>query len=368
MESKKKNILLGTLIVGVLAMTVAFAALATNLTINGTANVAATKWNIRFENWVKANPQTAGGHTNTAVSPAVNELTMQDNSNVTKVSGINVTLNQPGDIAKYTFEIANRGTIAAKLDNFTATDTSQNNLINYDVKCYESSSREGTAITTNYVLGVEQKVYCYVEVSYKDQTNSQTPGSNQAYHQDATSTSVEASWTWVQADNSNNNSGNSGNEPEPAVSWGNYITPTQEEGPTLPENSLYWIQQSGTYDEEWEEFVPDDSNYSEVCGVFSNGTVCLTNSVSGRSSDFADATTAGYYTSTNIASTGLQGYTLTKAQEMLTAGATQCIFDGYLMCEGSDVRCYIFQDGNVRCGTGTMSGCNLERDGYVMCQ
>ena len=77
----KKNVLLGVLIVGVLAMTVAFAALATNLTINGTANIAATKWNIRFEDWEKVAITEVNGHSNTAVSPAANALTKQDGTN-----------------------------------------------------------------------------------------------------------------------------------------------------------------------------------------------------------------------------------------------------------------------------------------------
>ena len=206
----KKTVLLGVLIVGIISMSVAFAALSTRLNINGTTNVAATKWNIRFENWEKANPATAGGHTNTVVSPEVNELDMKDGTNVTKVSGINVTLNQPGDTAKYTFEIANRGTIDAKLDNFTVTDTSENNLVGYEVKCYDQEEK-GNEITTNSVLAVEQVVYCYMQVTYKEQTNSHTAGQNQIYNQEAVSTSISASWTWVQNDGSSS-SQSGGNE------------------------------------------------------------------------------------------------------------------------------------------------------------
>ena len=51
MDNKKKNILLGVLIAGVVSMTVAFAALATNLKINGTTNIAATRWNVHFQNF-----------------------------------------------------------------------------------------------------------------------------------------------------------------------------------------------------------------------------------------------------------------------------------------------------------------------------
>ena len=342
MNNKKKNILLGTLIVGVLAMTVAFAALATNLTINGTANVAATKWNIRFENWVKANPQTAGGHTNTAVSPAVNELTMQDNSNVTKVSGINVTLNQPGDIAKYTFEIANRGTIAAKLDNFTATDTSQNSLVNQVVKCYESSSREGTEITTNYVLGVEQKVYCYLVVSYKDQTNSQTPGQSQIYSQEPVSTSISASWTWTQADESSAQSG----ENTPVAQWDNYIAPTQKSGgSTLPAGAAFWIQENTSTEE------------TELCGSYPNGIVCFT--AENRGNEFGTQDQNGNYVVT--------GDTLQIKNELERAGATISIFESSI--SGSSTNnwgCQIHNNGTIGC-SGSAGECHIMPNIHTGC-
>ena len=197
MSNKNKNILLGVLIVGIISMTVAFAALSTNLRINGTTNVAATRWNIHFQNWEKVSIPTVtiGGNTqtNNAQSPAVNQLTMQDNSNVTKVSDVNVTLNGPGDTAKYTFEIINEGTIDAKLDDFTVTDTTNNNLVDYQVKCYESSSLTGTEVDENSVLSANGGLaYCYLQVTYKEQTNTQTAGSNQVYNQSAVSTSVSA--------------------------------------------------------------------------------------------------------------------------------------------------------------------------------
>ena len=192
----KKTVLLGVLIVGVLAMTVAFAALSTSLNIFGTANVAATKWNIRFESWVKTNPETVDGHNNTAVSPAVDSLTKQDGTNITKVSGINVQLSQPGDTVRYTFKIANRGTINAKLNNFTKTIEPSNDVISYQITCLDENEQD--ALDTNFVLGVEKTIDCTLEVKYKDQTNAQTPGVSQVYEQSAINTTLSAQWTWVQ--------------------------------------------------------------------------------------------------------------------------------------------------------------------------
>ena len=113
--NNKKNILLVVLAVGVIAMTVAFAALSTNLRISGTASVPSTSWNIHFQNWaLDTNPTvTEGGitHQNTAEYPSVDELQMSLKPNVTLVEGLNITLYQPGDYAKYTFDIVNDGTI-----------------------------------------------------------------------------------------------------------------------------------------------------------------------------------------------------------------------------------------------------------------
>ena len=46
MSNKNKNILLGVLIVGIISMTVAFAALSTRLNINGTAKVSSFRKEI----------------------------------------------------------------------------------------------------------------------------------------------------------------------------------------------------------------------------------------------------------------------------------------------------------------------------------
>ena len=90
-------------------MTVAFAALSTNLRITGTTNVAQMNWNIHFQNWQldTQNTITVGSNIqrNTAVYPTVAQLTQSLVPNVTKVEGIDVTLNQPHDYAQYKFRL-----------------------------------------------------------------------------------------------------------------------------------------------------------------------------------------------------------------------------------------------------------------------
>ena len=339
MDTKKKNILLGVLIVGVVAMTVAFAALATNLRINGSANVAATSWNIRFENWQKVDLTTGTtGHTNTASSPAANQLSTSDSTNVTKVEGVNVTLNQPGDVAKYTFEIRNRGSIDAKLSNVSVTDTSSNSLVGYEVKCYESNTYTGTEVTTNSVLTANGGVaYCYLQVEYKDQTNSQTPGTTQTYTQSAVSTSVSATWTWIQAD---------GSAAAPTPTWNNYIVPGSVTNATLPTGANYWLQEDTTL------------GVRQVCGVLNGTTVCL-------SSREEEPTTCESGNTNCSVKPG--SYAAEKYAEMSAINGVNCSVSVGITCDDGTYKCVIGNLGQVVCGTVSYSGaeagnCNIFED------
>ena len=139
MNNQKKTVLLITLVVGVIAMTVAFAALSTRLSINGTASVPNVSWNIHFVTpWQLDTESTVNGHNNTAEYPSVSQLQNSLSTNTTLVEGLNVTLKQPGDYVKYKFQIINEGTIDAELNSFSApmTCTVGNNcdeVINYEV-------------------------------------------------------------------------------------------------------------------------------------------------------------------------------------------------------------------------------------------
>ena len=350
MSNKNKNILLGVLIVGVLSMTIAFAALSTRLSINGEANVAATSWNVHFQNWSLDTAPTVDGHQNTAVYPSIETLTtsMALSPNITKVDNLNVTLKQPGDYAKYNFEIINEGSIDAKLSNFTASLTPTSDVIGYEVKCYEASTRTGTEVTQNSVLQANGGLaYCYIKIQYNDQTNTSVAGSNQVYSQGEISTSLSANWTWVQDD---------GNSATPTLTWsqlvGNktegfdkFYTPTQTSGgATLPSGEALWIQENTT------------SGTKEVCGVFSNGTVCLTNA-SARTSEFTDAENGN-----------VTGYTLQKKTEMEAAGASCSVRSSGVDCGGAGVFCSINKYGGVSCSTFDSSHyCNIGRNGSHYC-
>lgn len=203
----RKNILLGVLVVGVISMTVAFATLSTNLRINGTVNVAATRWNIHFDNWTMAKPNiNVAGVANTATQTKA--ATLSPVTNTTLINGLEVNLAQPGDTMSYTFDVVNDGTIDAKLDNFDAgiTSASSTSDLEYTVVCGEQAIKGsqvlGNTPSTPEVtdeLDAGKARACKLTITYKEATNAHIAGQNQVYsNPTARSITMHAGWTWSQ--------------------------------------------------------------------------------------------------------------------------------------------------------------------------
>ena len=133
---KVKIISLCALLVAVLGLTVAFAALSQTLTINGSAAVDTASWDIHFENL------TLSEKTGTAEVSGTPQLTG------TAISGIDVSLNKPGDKIVYEFDLVNNGSIEAKLTNINV-----NNLISessYIQKIYDCIGNTTTECINKY--------------------------------------------------------------------------------------------------------------------------------------------------------------------------------------------------------------------------
>ena len=112
MESKHKNALIGALLAVVFVMAVGYAAFATTLTINGTAEIT-SKWDIRFDN-SKTTPTIYNGKTGAAATEAAGNptgsITYADND---ITANLTATLVQPGDKVTYVLTPHNYGTITA---------------------------------------------------------------------------------------------------------------------------------------------------------------------------------------------------------------------------------------------------------------
>ena len=104
---KIKTLSLVALIVAVLGLGVAFAALSSQLTINGSAKAQAGSWNIHFTKTLDMPTQTTG-------DASFTEPTLSD----TSILGFKATVTKPGDSVTYYFDIVNSGTVDALVDNY----------------------------------------------------------------------------------------------------------------------------------------------------------------------------------------------------------------------------------------------------------
>ena len=131
MEAKNKNILIGGLLAIVLVMAVGYAAFATQLNINGTANITSS-WHVGFDtNQTSTYTPTAG--LGGATKPT-GSISFSDDQHAT----LTANFQQPGDKIVFTLTIKNTGTLNANLgtpvlnmtdgteDGLTATSTSGN--------------------------------------------------------------------------------------------------------------------------------------------------------------------------------------------------------------------------------------------------
>ena len=356
MDNRKRNILLGVLIVGVISMTVAFAALSTNLSINGTAEVSATKWDIHFANGQDNTPGThLDGKTNKGTITGLQFA-------ATSITNFTATLYQPNDEVVYNFDIVNDGTIAGQLDNFTKTITCNSascDMITYTITCEDASHND--ANQSDYILASGASVSCEMKIKYNDQTNS----NNGTYTQGAVSATTTATWLYKQVSGGGDNSGGSGDSGNNEQGQGNSGSSSGNDNPSTPTNP-YETTFDGTYtyrsvstngyvntlNNNWQYYIRNDGTTKDICGVFPGGTVCLTPDLNGRSTEFGSGT---------VSESNISGYTAAKVQEMKSKGATTCTanaLDNGINCYFGDFYCGVNKNGSVICDDGN-HGCGI---------
>ena len=110
---RSKNLKL-LLVLLLMIVTVGYATLTTNLTINGTSKINNSTWNVHFNN-----PSAA---TTGSVSIDSNDNTQYAarKDSATQVS-YSVLLSEPGDFYEFTVEVENEGSIDAMIDEITST-------------------------------------------------------------------------------------------------------------------------------------------------------------------------------------------------------------------------------------------------------
>jgi hypothetical protein len=122
---KKTRILaVAALAVGVLGLGVAFAALSTTLTINGTAKIASASWSVLWTGNTVATPApscTATGEA-TFSAPVISDGS-GGSSNTDTIITISPTFKTNGDTVTCNFTAKNNGSLDAKLGTITPTTT-----------------------------------------------------------------------------------------------------------------------------------------------------------------------------------------------------------------------------------------------------
>ena len=147
MSEKTKNILLAVLIVGLVSMTVAYAALSQTLNINGSAQVAgASNWNIHFAEL------SSGAITKSGYADVNQNATLVVSG--TQVTTPQVTLKAPGDKVVFKFNVINEGTIDGRLTSFNNIQIG--NLTsdsNDDTSTFLASLKDDINVTLAYTDG-----------------------------------------------------------------------------------------------------------------------------------------------------------------------------------------------------------------------
>lgn len=155
-----------SLVLSVVGISVGFAAMSTQLNVNGTANVVPASWKVKFSN---LSSPTVEGDAEVVQAPVI--------ESDTHIGNYEVKLTKPGDSVEYTFDVVNEGSIDAELSTYTfntptitgtgdkATQDAEivrNNLV------YTLTYADGSAINTNDELNKEVTKSLKLTIGYKN--------------------------------------------------------------------------------------------------------------------------------------------------------------------------------------------------------
>ena len=163
------------LVLGVLGLVVAFAAMSRVLKINGTGNVDRANWDIHFRN------VTFLSKSETA-SISGDPEPSNTNKGVT-ITGLNVTLKQPGDYVTYTADIKNEGDIDAAIKLVTPPSLTerQNELFEFKAEYTDVQAKGSKVIQDGDILRAGDIKNITITFKYKDEVvASQLPSQAEA--------------------------------------------------------------------------------------------------------------------------------------------------------------------------------------------
>ena len=158
----KRNLLLSAILVLALVIGIGYAYLTSNLSITGTAEVAANTWNIHFENLNVSEGSV------TATTPAAID---GSSANITYA----ITLARPKDYYEFTVDVKNDGTLPGKVAiSIIAGLTSEaDSVVDYSIKY-----TNGNPVNVGDILNAGAKKTIKVRVFYNDDISPEDFPSN----------------------------------------------------------------------------------------------------------------------------------------------------------------------------------------------
>ncbi len=362
-DSKSKKVLL--LLILVLTISIGYAAIASTLKINGNTTVKGLNWSIYWDNVVPTEGSVTGANVVTAPTTSGTTTTTIDFS---------VILPEPGDFYEFEVDAVNAGTIDAMIADEgiikkAYSDANYTNEVTLpDVVRYTVTYQDGTAVEPNHLLAkkdgntpTRERYKVRVEYRNDDEIDpDDLDGTNDRQYY------LRFQVEYVQADSSAIDLHPAPVNPYLTRFDGNYIAyrwlDEDTNGYTVADVSYHG-------DAEWYtslnpnsiQYLRTDGTTPEACGIFESGTVCLTSSyylseysdAGNFEADFEDVANWTSWDITTVAeleATGLKGYSLEKAKEMLTKGAIECMVTNEAACEISTYEvCSISANGNVSC-------------------
>ncbi len=158
MRKKRRKQLYRILFFVLMCIGVGYAALTTDLSINGVANVTHSSWDIHFDNLVVNQNSTA----------TVNQAATIDSD--TAVS-YEITMSQPGEFYEFNVDVVNGGTIDGMIESITSkmNNTLITTLPNYLE--YSITYNDGVALAPNQLLEAGNSETYKVRIGYKKDIN-----------------------------------------------------------------------------------------------------------------------------------------------------------------------------------------------------
>ena len=132
---KSKKIIMITMCCLICVMAIGYAAFATNLTINGTANITST-WKVLFTK-IEEVSKTSG--------VTITKVPTAEGTNAT----FNVDLTSPGDKIVYKITVANQGTLDAIINDITASETGSD-AIKFEISGIKKGDKLAKSTTTTF--------------------------------------------------------------------------------------------------------------------------------------------------------------------------------------------------------------------------